>query len=272
MIEETLGNGLKMHYDYDRSGRVIKIGLPDDTGISHSYVGHRLSAINRLAKNETIEYRHAYEEFDLSGNVLHAKLIGKAGPLKQRYDLLHRNIETTHKHRSENSFLYDKAGNLLKKNINDFHGIQPHNYTYDALDQLLTETGFSQHAYNCDSLYNRVEKDGKSHKVNRLNQLLNDGEQELSYDPSGNLEKIVHESSEIHFTYDALNRLTQHMGSHMGLANRQYVVVIKLPICKPDPIPDPILCQVCIQYIIYLIFELFLKCYRIYFHYILNFC
>ncbi len=209
MIDETLGNGLNIHYDYDRAGRVTKTGLPDETAVSYEYDGYRLSRVARLTKNGKTGYRHSYEEFDLSGNVLQSKLIGRAGPLTQRYDLLQRNIETTHHHYSEKGFLYDKVGNLLEKNIDDSHGSKPHCYTYDALDQLVTEKGFTQHTYASDSLYNRMEKDGKAHKVNRLNQLLSDGEKTLTYDLSGNLEKIVQSSGEVHFTYDALNRLTQ---------------------------------------------------------------
>ncbi len=52
MIEETLGNGLNIHYDYDRAGRVTKTGLPDETAVSYEYDGYRLSRVARLQKTE----------------------------------------------------------------------------------------------------------------------------------------------------------------------------------------------------------------------------
>ncbi len=115
MIDETLGNGLNIHYDYDRAGRVTKTGLPDETAVSYEYDGYRLSRVARLTKNGKTGYRHSYEEFDLSGNVLQSKLIGRAGPLTQRYDLLQRNIETTHHHYSEKGFFRQSRQSFRKK-------------------------------------------------------------------------------------------------------------------------------------------------------------
>jgi RHS repeat-associated protein len=112
------------------------------------------------------------------------------GQISLTYDKLHRPI--THKTPLKTeTFSYDKAGNLIKREVND----QTLAYRYDALYQLTSEPG---HQYINDSLYNQVQQDGVSFTYNELSQST-----QQAYDLNGNL--AVSDSFKL--SYDALNRL-----------------------------------------------------------------
>jgi RHS repeat-associated protein len=94
-------------------------------------------------------------------------------------------------------YWHDPVGNLISSTTNG----KEQRYTYDGLSQLSSE---SDTDYVHDSLYNRVQENGKHLALNDLNELL-----ESSYDLKGNQILRQTPSGISHFAYDPLNRLIE---------------------------------------------------------------
>lgn len=220
LIEEILGNGLKMAYTYDGMGRPLKITLPDSTGIGYEYDTCYMKAVSRIdAKNNTL-YAHTYKGFDLSGKLTGANLIGQAGDVAFEYDILGRNTLVKTKHWSEAIVKYDRVGNIVETRFNEGKAnaspkITSSQYSYDDLYQITQEEGASDQSYLYDSHYNRLAKNGVSSQFNPLHQLLEDGKFSYSYDLNGNLIKkeslLTHEV--FTYTYDAFDRMIAFQNS-----------------------------------------------------------
>lgn len=208
MIQETFGNGLKVSYNYDAQGRPTHVLFPDNTGAEYVYAANRLKEVHRLSANGTRVYSHSYTEWDPSGNIIKAQMIGEAGTLEYRVDIKGRVVEIGSKGGRESITEFDKAGNIVAARTEDSGGEVTTTYAYDDLYQLKLEQGDTSHTYENDSLYNRVNKDGKGHVINGLNQLLNDGEASYSYDDAGNLVEKSHGGIKTKYVYDAMDRLT----------------------------------------------------------------
>lgn len=211
LVKESLGNGLSLGYQYDNINRTTQVSLPDGSGIAYGYRASLFEKVQRIQVSGDVLYEHQYSQFNPSGRVTEMKLIGNAGSVKYEYDRLGRRVSTCSSHWKEVISKYDAAGNLLQRSVMDDDKFSLLNYTYDDLYQLKSEDdekdGNSSHTYLYDSFYNRLMKDGKSHAVNNLNQLLDDGNVTFSYDPNGNLEQKSCGSHKTYFRYDALDRL-----------------------------------------------------------------
>ncbi len=209
LISETLANGLAIKYAYDRQGRPLRITLPDQSAVGYEYAAAFLSKAERYSSSGQLSYAHCYQEFDLAGNPLSAKMIKSAGTTEFHYDILNRIRQIQSPYWSETipEDGYDPVGNLVKRQIKDNLSKVPCQYTYDDLYQVKQEEGMASHSYIYDSMYNRVSKDGNPHQVNALNQLLHDTKSQYEYDLNGNLVKKKRNSDEVQYDYDALDRL-----------------------------------------------------------------
>jgi len=209
--KETLANGLAIDYAYDSVGRPLVITLPDGSGMEYVYRANQLKEVHRLSQEKQRLCSHSYLAFDLEGKQTLAQLVGNAGQAKYVYDVMGRTKSLLYNLWSETITSYDKAGNLLTREVSDSIGKQPCEYSYDDLYQVVSEKSSVLHSYTCDSLYNRVAKDDVGHTLNGLNQLLNDGRIKYSYDANGNLTKKCNAEglSETVYKYDALDRLVK---------------------------------------------------------------
>lgn len=205
MFSETLGNGLTIHYSYDRLGRPTRIELPDGTFQETVYRSTQIAEMRRLNKEGNVVYSHRYLRHDLSGNIMESQLAVQERILQNSYDLLGRCCEIKAPGWNE-SIKYDAVGNIKKRILVDIQGSFECLYTHDDLYQLRTESGIASHEYQHDSLYNRTVKDAKPSKFNALNQLLTDVDSTYRYDLNGNMRKQKGEQQLI-CTYDALDRL-----------------------------------------------------------------
>ena len=160
-------------------------------------------------KDNKIAYTHEYKQYDLSGNVLEETLLENAGKINYEYDLLGRSIFFQAPHWKETILPdgFDAAGNLLKRKVVDQQGPVNYTYTYDNLYQLTSESGFSSHTYENDSIYNRTEKDSQPYTLNDLNQLKSQTSNTYDYDKNGNLIEKTSHDEKIIYSYDALDRL-----------------------------------------------------------------
>ena len=211
LIYEKLGNGLEIEFIYDRIGRTSRIIHHDSSGVIYEYDSLWLKHVKRLSHDKKVMYQHTYHDYDLSGQMLHAVLIGQAGELQYEYDLMGRTKKIKTQSFIETIHEFDPVGNLLYRTIEDAEGRQRCKYSYDDLYQLKTEDGMSSNVYVTDSLFNRVENNGRVNKVNSLNQLLDDESYVYDYDKNGRLKikKSKSGNDDIIFSYDALDRLTE---------------------------------------------------------------
>ncbi|MEI8365431.1 MAG: RHS repeat-associated core domain-containing protein [Parachlamydiaceae bacterium] len=207
MIQEMLGNGLSMNYQYDALGRTTQVNLPDQSGIGYRYQALFLEAIERLDATGNPLYTHRYDRYDQSGHLIAETLPGKSGRLNYQYDSVGKIKAIIGAAWKEEITRYDRVGNILDRSITDTQGKTTAHYNYDDLYQLSSEDGDFSHQYICDSLYNRHSKDGKLHRLNALHQLLDDGKNQYFYDHNGNLILKKNGEQESHYTYDALDRL-----------------------------------------------------------------
>ncbi len=210
LISETLDNGLTLTYTYDQIDRPLTVTLPDQSSIRYCYNAHRLLAIERIKEGE-ITYTHRYNHFDLAGNVIEETLLGQVGAIHYKYDLLQRPISVNTPHWQE--FIpqdgFDVIGNLLKREVKDEQGQIIYTYTYDSLNQLISEDGFISHTYKNDSVYNRTAKDNQPYDINALNQLKSQTNYSYRYDDNGNLIEKTTDNNQINYIYDALDRLIE---------------------------------------------------------------
>lgn len=195
MAIETLANGLKIQYAYDRLGRPKQIILPDNSEVNYQHDGLFLRQVERKG------YIHQYLTYDTSGKLLEEQLCDGT-PVRYRRDILGRLKSVNSSKTHTDDYVYDECGNLLgytKEN-------KPYRFAYDDLYQLKEEDGCESHQYTNDSLYNRVKKDDCHYKLNSLNQVLHDGINQYTYDYNGNL--IREEGAQTtDYSYDALDRL-----------------------------------------------------------------
>ncbi|WP_249274151.1 RHS repeat-associated core domain-containing protein [Parachlamydia sp. AcF125] len=202
LIEEILGNGLKLSYTYDRQGRILTTTLPDQSSLAYAYNAADLIAVKRFSASGEEQYKQTYR-YDQAGNLKERQLPFNLGTVSHSYDLLNRHRSTHSPYFSEVEVQYDNTGNLTSHLFKDPLGELPCKYEYDSLYQLSREDTLSSHTYQHDSLFNRFGKDEQSFEFNALNQLLGDKLGAYSYDRNGNLA----EKGDQKYTYDAWDRL-----------------------------------------------------------------
>lgn len=207
LISEELSNGLAVHYINDRSGKPIKVMLPDNTAIGYSYEASLLKRVVRYDASDNQVYTHEYESYDMSRNLIRASFAKNAGALENLCDIIGRPTEIRTDNWREFNMRYDGVSNLLCRSIDDSLGSDATGYEYDDLYQLVKEKGDNKHEYTFDSMYNRIRKDGWLHELNGLHQLLDDGKFTYQYDANGNVIEKRSDQETITLTYDALDRL-----------------------------------------------------------------
>ena len=198
IIQETLGTGLTFCNSYDNQGRRTQLTLPDNSEITYAYQG---AFLHRLARNGNA---CTYAIRDLEGHPVELELPAHLGTIAIKRDLLSR-IAAFASPAYNSRFphdAYDPVGNLLNYVYEDPLGKVECTYTYDQLNQLISE---NEHTYLYDSLHNRLKKDEAPHLVNALCQIVHDGSTAYEYDPDGNL--IF--DGDWHYTYDTQDRLIE---------------------------------------------------------------
>lgn len=205
ILREMLANGLDVHYRYDRMGRPIKVILPDDSEVKYSYDALNMREIERV--HPRFKHKTQYVEFDLAGRVLFTDMAGECGIVRVAYDGLgrHRSVEAFDY--AQRNITYDAVGNLIGYDLEDHLGKVTHQYGYDLLNQLHSEKGDFTHAYQNDSLNNRIKKDDEAYVVNELNQVVRNGLNRFDYDVNGNLKAEYAVGKRLLYDYDALDRL-----------------------------------------------------------------
>lgn len=205
LIEDNLGTGLKVSHHYDSEGRSIGLTLPDMSTVAYHYEGPLLKKVERLNADGVSQYSHSYA-YDADGRLQTCTLLKGVGDVDYRYNHKGRlsAIESPWWSQKIEENGFDPYGRIIAMKIQDRSGIHSSNFTYTDHGQLEEEEG---HQYTYDSLFNRLSKDGRSWKVNSLNQLIKTPEASYRYDANGNLVEKCGEGENVFYSYDALDRL-----------------------------------------------------------------
>ncbi len=193
LIEEKLATGQILRSDYDPYGKRTAQYLPDDSVINYTYQGPYLFKVSRNG------YIHTYSERNLAGKPTLITPPNNLGALTIEWDPLLRWKQFTSSYYQAHCS-YDSEGNLTEYAYTDPIGSDKNTYSYDELNQLLSE---NEHQYQYDSLFNRITKDEATYSLNPLSQITHDGQKEYTYDPNGNLIS----DGDSTFEYDLLDRL-----------------------------------------------------------------
>lgn len=205
IVEETLGNDLTLKNQYDLQGRRTLLTLPDQSGVEYIYDAAFLRSINRISAQYRREYSHQYKDYDLSGQLMRSEMIGNLGDLDFLRDEKARLKEIQSKYFCE-SIDYDETDNIIGISTKDPEGEYATQYEYDDNSQIAKETGLITNTYECDSLYNRITRNGDTYSYED-NFLTSCGSTDYTYDTNGNMvEKQIGDQT-VTYTYDALNRL-----------------------------------------------------------------
>jgi RHS repeat-associated protein len=223
---EVITDGENVHfvcYDWDKTGAIIKITLPDSSYIEYSYDGPYVKIIERYSKQGQLLYIHRVNARDLMGNPLEETLPGYLGKKETHYNSLGRKtgIITNYFEEQIPSSGIDAAGNMrhLETALN---GQQTStSFEYNLLDQLTAEKGEREYEYSYDALGNRLSKNEDSYELDSFNRLTSSGAARYSYDSKGNFSKSEGLGSN-KYTFDALGRLSSVLSVDETLTTYSY--------------------------------------------------
>jgi RHS repeat-associated protein len=181
-------NGMSISMMRDRAGRTSSIEVGQGTAFTYSFSEGRRAALT-LGNGATVLY-----SYDKAGQIMELTYYAPNG------------MELKEFH-----YLYDAAGNRIKTVANEGE----YRFTYDAESQLTEvidpEAGLTQYTY--DSEHNRISvvEGGitTTYKANILNQYVQVGDAQYSYDINGNMIEKESPAGRVSFSYDSRGRLTQ---------------------------------------------------------------
>ncbi len=199
-------NGLTIEYRHDRLGRIESLTLPDRSKIFYEYDASNLRSISRENGSETFTQTYSY---DLSGRPSVVTLPQENGTISYRYDhaLRLKSVQSTFFSQVIPEDGYDQNNNIVAIDQTDPVGASSSNYSYDSLNQLISEEGIAKHSYDYDSRHNRIKKDETTYENDILSQLVSQGSTFYGYDSNGNRRSVKRPHQNIDCEYDAMDRL-----------------------------------------------------------------
>lgn len=150
-----------------------------------------------------MQYEYTCQSYDKRGNLLAAS--SPASQVMFEYDLLGRQISIQTPFWKSEQEKFDPSGNLLSMKQKDLDGETQGEFTYDRFNQISTESMTTSNQFLYDSIGNCVRKNDLTRTINALNQVVNDGQTNYTYDSNGNL--VEQTTPKAIYNYDALNRL-----------------------------------------------------------------
>jgi len=211
-VKDALGS-YTVKSSYDGEGCITHIELPDGSFIQYDYEGPFVQRIVRVAKDKQEIYQHKIFSRDLMGNILEEILPYHAGSRKHAFDTSGRKVTIATDFFTDSipGQGYDPLGNIkTRKALYDGEEWNI-SYTYDALNQLLSEKGAIEHSYSFDSIGNLVNKDGSSFAINDANQLTQAEGASYTFDARGNLATKTLGGKIWEFKHNRLNQLVSIM-------------------------------------------------------------
>ncbi len=200
LLNDHLATGSSIDFTYDDLGRRTQVMLPDYSSIAYRYDNNYLTSISRHDPRGLELYAHRYLSYDGLKRVVVSQFPERFGIEKLCYDGCGKLIERKSTFFKQTILKQDPDGNVLEFSSDDIMKI----FAYDPLGQLIQEPC---HTYSFDNLHNRLEKDTHPYQVDDLNQLLSSSDTGFTYNINGCPLVKNTPDGEIHFIYDALDRL-----------------------------------------------------------------
>lgn len=206
-LTQTVQDGKTVRYAYDPAGNRTRLTYPDGTFVTYENDAvNRLDAIRNGSGQLLVDY-----VYDAAGRRIRADL-GNGTQAVYEYDdadrleNLKNQVAASQSVISRFAYAHDRVGNRTAMTTAD--GV--HNYTYDATYQLTgvdypAGYAFADKSYAYDALGNRTVADGTVYTANELNQYVDVGGVDFSYDGNGNL---TSDGNGV-YTYDDENRMIQ---------------------------------------------------------------
>lgn len=191
LTSETLETGLTLTYGVNQTGLLESITYPDKTQTSYTYSLGRLNSISRKGYTFQVTGR------DTSGMITSASLPSSSGQITSSLDVMGRRTLVKHAAFSEERTLFDPVGCCLERMVDGKHEV----FSYDFLCQLTNDNGRTS-VY--DSLFRRIESEGKKASHNARHQILSQGDRHYQYDSDGRRKN----DDRFKYGYDACDRLT----------------------------------------------------------------
>jgi len=152
LLKEKQASGLVIKNEYDLLGNKIKCIFPDKSFVAYQYDPINLKKVIRTPKDKET-YEHEFTRYDLSGNLLHEKLVKNAGDVFYHIDMLQRVIIVDTPYHSQN-IKYDEIGRISNINWKGFLNDENF-YLYDDLNQITSESGLFSNNYEFDSHFKK---------------------------------------------------------------------------------------------------------------------
>lgn len=219
------------YWNYDDKERLQSLGLPGG-GFTYGY-NSQWQCSSVTSSEGTTNYTYSYESLHSLTNP-HGETTtwarDGAGRLSRQtfhngsytdygYDSFGRNNSIIHKKSngtviSQEGYQYDPVGNMTTKTVDGVSTI----YSYDAADQLITETqGSNNTLYAYDGNGNRTSKtvNGvvENYAYDDGDKLLSAGVKSYTYDLAGRTKTVTGPGGTTYLWYDDEDRLTQITGA-----------------------------------------------------------
>ncbi len=204
VTQELFPHDLVVTKDYDDIDRLTCLKIANQGEVLYTYDPLFLRRVTRISPGGDVLYAHTYDDYDWDGNLVSENLVENLGQVQHFTDRRGQKASISSPWFFQQCG-YDGVGNLITNSVD---GVE-HRYSYDGLSQLSSEnSAIRSMAYNHNSLYNRLQKNGANQGFNDLNELLSENALPL-FDLNGNqiLKQTLSETNR--FTYDPLNRLIE---------------------------------------------------------------
>ena len=203
ILTETDSHGIRITKTYDNFDRPLSLTIEGHGRIDYTYDPLNLKTVERTLENGD-SYKHTYDQYDLSGNLIQESPIGNIGEMIHTIDP--RGLKT---HIMGLHFTEARQYDAIQNPISIETDGETTFYHYDDTSQIIREeSNHSLNTYANDTLHNRTEKNQTPYKLGPLNELLSSGEESYTYDLKGNRTSQTGLEQKL-FCYDPLNRLTQ---------------------------------------------------------------
>ena len=202
---EVFPHGAKVTKTYDDLSRLLSLTIAGHGQVRYAYDPMFLREVERVSAQGSALYKHAFEEYDLDGNLTQEYLIGNLCAVAYATDVRGQKTQIASPYFSQEC-KYDSVQNLVSSTTDRAES----RYQYDDTSQMIREEGSGgSTTYGNNSLYNRVQKNENLYEVNTLNELLSDGKTIYEYDLRGNQVLKKSNSEQLSMIYDPLNQLIE---------------------------------------------------------------
>ncbi len=212
----------RISYTYDRLGRVKTITLPDRSQIEYEYDAlYPRKVIRRDFTGKEIG-SHAFQSYDLSGNLQIESLPGFCGTRTYKYTQgsLTQAVDPAYSQEKLPDKTYPETIYLVKTKF-PFEEISQ-TFVLDAENRIIEEKGEEDAKYSYDSLGNILTKGDISYAYEAPNQLSEANGYELTYDDSGNLKTRTRYGKKEEFFFNGLDQLVRYTSSNSAEVSYTY--------------------------------------------------